>query len=175
MTFEEAAKLDPDVHPGEIDGGVWVPMTRSTWRHGVILSNIVFLLKLHARANPGFSVSAADPGVMLSRDPDVLRGPDVAVVRNDRVPTGKGVAGWLDGAPDLAVEVVGDGQSVTGMLKKAAKYLSAGAQAVWVVDPDPRQVAVITAHGVVVLEAGETLDGGEALPGFSCKVEELFA
>ena len=175
MTFEEAAKLDPDALPGEIDGGVWVPMSKNTWRHGVILLNIAFVLKLYARANPGFSVAAADPGVRLSRAPDVLRGPDVAVVRVDRVPTGRGVDGWLDGAPDLAVEVVGDGQTVTGMLKKAAQYLSAGAQAVWVVDADPRQVAVITARGVVVLEANETLDGGDVLPGFSCKVDELFA
>lgn len=175
MTFEEAARLDPDATAGEIDEGEWVPVPKNTWRHGVTLSNIVFLLKLYARANAGFSVSAADPGVKLARDPDVLRGPDVAVVRSERVPTGKGVDGWLDGAPDLAVEVVGDGQTVTGMLKKAAQYLSAGAKAVWVVDADPRQVAVITAHGVAVLEAAETLDGADVLPGFSCRVEEFFA
>lgn len=146
LTFEQAATLDPDRYRGEIVDGVWVPVPKSTWRHGVILLNIAFLLKLHARANPGLSVAAADPGVKLSRDPDVLRGPDVAVVRADRVPTGKGVDGWLDGA-----------------------------KAVWVVDPDPRQVAVITARGVAVLDAGDVLDGGDALPGFSCTVGEFFA
>jgi hypothetical protein len=43
------------------------------------------------------------------------------------------------------------------------------------VDADPRQVAVITARSVVVLEAGDVLEGAEVLPGFSCRVEELFA
>jgi Uma2 family endonuclease len=175
MTFEEAAKLDPDEHPGDIVNGAWIPVTKSTWRHGVIVINIGFLLRLYARTHPEFSVAGADPGVKLSRDPDVLRGPDVAVVRTERVPTGRGVGGWLDGAPDLAVEVVGDGQTVTGMLKKAAQYLAAGAKAVWVVDPEPRQVAVITAQGVSVLEADDTIDGGDAVPGFSCKVGEFFA
>lgn len=175
MTFEEAAKLDPDEHRGDIVNGAWIPMTKSTWRHGVILARITVLLGIYLRTRPEFSLASADPGVKLSRDPDVLRGPDVAVVRVDRVPTGRGVEGWLDGAPDLAVEVVGDGQTVTGMLKKAAQYLAAGAKAVWVVDPEPRQVAVITARGVAVLEADDTIDGGEAVPGFSCKVGEFFA
>ena len=175
MTFEEAAKLDPDTWRGDIVDGVWVAVPKSTWRHGAILANMVFLLKLHARTHPGLSVAVADPGVKLSRDPDVLRGPDVAVVRAERVPTGKGVAGWLDGAPDLAVEVVGDGQTVTGMLKKAAEYLRAGAKAVWVVDPDPAQVAVITADGLTVLGSDDTIEGGDALPSFACTVSEFFA
>jgi Uma2 family endonuclease len=107
MTFEEAAKLDPDEHRGDIVNGAWIPMTKSTWRHGVILARITVLLGIYLRTRPEFSLASADPGVKLSRDPDVLRGPDVAVVRVDRVPTGRGVEGWLDGAPDLAVEVVG--------------------------------------------------------------------
>jgi Uma2 family endonuclease len=175
MTFEEAVKLDRDTWRGDIVDGVWVAVPKSTWRHGAILGNIVFLLKLHARSHPGLSVAVADPGVKLSRDPDVLRGPDAAVIRAERVPTGKGVAGKARRRPDLTVAVVGDGQTVTGMLKKAAEYLRAGAKAVWVVDPDPAQVAVITAEGLTVLGSDDTIEGGDALPGFACTVSEFFA
>ena len=67
------------------------------------------------------------------------------IVRQERVPTGTGADGWLEGAPDVAVEIVGDGQSVAQLIKKALEYLRAGARAVWVLDPDARSVVVVAA------------------------------
>ena len=175
MTFEEAAKLDPDKYPGELDAGRWVPMTNGTWRHGRVVVNTASLLKLHARRIGGLSVAAADPGTKLARNPDVLRGPDVGVIASCREPTGKGVDGWLEGAPDLAVEIVGDSQTVGELFKKALEYLAAGGKQVWVVDPDSERVVVVDPPNQFrVLGRDDTLDGGAALPGFSCLVSELF-
>lgn len=175
MTFEEAARLDPDEQPGELQAGRWVPVTRGTWRHGEVVITIGYLLKRYAKANPGWSVSGADPGAKLSSEPDTLRGPDVGLVRAERRPTGKGVDGWLDGAPDLAVEVAGDSQSYAELTRKALEYLAAGAQMVWIVDLDRSEVAVLTPPDRVrVVAADETLDAGDVLPGFSCHVAELF-
>lgn len=175
MTFEEAARLDPNEQPGEIVDGEWIPVTKSTWRHGEITSAINFLLRLYAREHPGWSVSVADPGVKLARNPDRLRGPDVAMVRAERVPTGKGVDGWLDGAPDVAVEVAGDSQTISEMTKKALEYLAAGAQMVWIVDAEPRRVVLFTPPDhVKILGPDDVLEGGDVLPGFSCKVAEMF-
>ena len=45
----------------------------------------------------------------------------------------------------------------------------------WIVNPDERTVAIITEpleYRMLLTET--TLDGGEVLPGFSCKVSELF-
>jgi Uma2 family endonuclease len=175
MTFEAAAQLDPDEQPGEIIDGVWVPRTRSTWRHGEIVLGIGILLKLYAREHAGWSVSVADPGVRLARNPDRLRGPDVGMVRIERVPVGKGMMGWLEGAPDLAVEVVSDTQSISEITKKALEYIAGGAQMVWLVDPEPRRVVLFTPpNHVKILGPDDTIDGGPVLPGFSCKVAELF-
>jgi Uma2 family endonuclease len=175
MTFEEAARLDPRTQPGELVDGEWIPMTRSTWRHGEVVLNIAFLLKLYARGHEGWSVSTADPGVKLARNPDVLRGPDVGIVRAERVPTGKGADGWLDGAPDVAVEVVGDSQSISEMTKKALEYVAAGAKMVWLVDADPRRVVLFTPpNQVKILGPEDTLEGGDVLPGFRCRVAEMF-
>jgi Uma2 family endonuclease len=175
MTFDEAARLDPDEFAGELVGGEWVPVTKGTWRHGVIMGNVYAVLRAYARANPGFSVSVGDPGTKLAHDPDTLRGPDVAIVRSERVPTGRGSKGWLEGAPDVAVEVVGDAQSVSELAEKALEYLAAGATAVWVLDPEPRRVMVFApAEQVRVLAPGDVLDAPAALPGFSCSVDELF-
>jgi Uma2 family endonuclease len=176
MTFEEAARLDPNEQPGEIVDGEWVPVTKSPWRHGEITSTINFLLRLYAREHAGWSVSVADPGVKLARNPDRLRGPDVAMVRAERVPTGKGVDGWLDGAPDVVVEVAGDSQTISEMTKKALEYLAAGAKMVWVVDAEPQRVVLFTPpNHVKILGSDDTLDGGDVLPGFSCKVADMFA
>ncbi|MGK4003408.1 hypothetical protein WMF31_12335 [Sorangium sp. So ce1036] len=76
MTFEAAARLDPDEAPGELDAGRWVPVTRRTWRHGKIAGNAYLLLRLYARAHPGWSVAVGDPGTKLGHDPDTLRGPE---------------------------------------------------------------------------------------------------
>jgi Uma2 family endonuclease len=175
LTFADAASLDPDEQAGELDAGRFELMTRGTWRHGAVAANIVVLLKTYAKQNPGWSVATADPGAKLAGDPDVLRKPDVAIVRAERVPTGRGVDGWLDGAPDLAVEVVGDSQTHSDLARKALEYLRAGGKMVWVVDIDRARVVLYTAPDHVrVLGSEETLDGADALPGFRCRVAELF-
>jgi len=175
MTFAEATELDPDKQAGELVEGEWAPVTRNTWRHGEIVINVALLLRQYAKQNPGWSVAAGDPGTKLKHDPDVLRGPDVAIVRADRRPTGKGAEGWLEGAPDVAVEIVGDRQAYAEMTKKALEYLAAGAKMVWVIDPDPERVVVFTPPDHIrILGPGEELEGGEALPGFRCELSEIF-
>jgi Uma2 family endonuclease len=85
------------------------------------------------------------------------------------------VEGWLEGAPDLAVELVGDGPTATAVARKGLEYLAARARLVWIVDPHEELVMVLTApNGIRILGAEETLDGGEVLSGFSCKVSEFF-
>lgn len=179
MTFEEAALLDPDEYPGEIVDGKWIPagsrVTGSTWRHGEIVSRITFLLMVFSKANPGFSVAAGDVGTKLRRDPDTLRGPGVGVVRRERLPKGRGAEGWLEGAPDFVVEVIGDSQTESELIEKAFEYLSAGARMVWIVNGDRKKVLVFTPPDhVKIVGDGGTLDGGDALPGFACGVAELF-
>ena len=175
MTFAEAAELDPEAYPGELVEGEWVPVTRSTYRHGEIATNVAFVLKLYAKEHPEWMVSSNDPGTKLKRRPDSLRGPDVAVVRRDRAPQGRGEKGWLEGAPELAVEILGDSQSMTQLLRKGLEYLRAGSEMVLLLDPGAEQVVVARPPDHFrVLGAGETLAGEEVLPGFSCAVEELF-
>ena len=174
MTFAQAAELDPDLAAGELEAGRWVAVTRGTWRHGHVVINIGSILRAYARTHPGWSVSGADPGTRLGHDPDLLRGPDVAIVRAERVPTGEGEEGWLEGAPDVAVEVAGDAQSWPQLTQKALEYMKAGAKQVWLADAGAQMVVVHTAPDHVrVLGPGDVLEGGDALPGFSCSVAEF--
>lgn len=175
MTFEEAARLDPDRQAGELDNGRWVPVTRTTWRHGRLMLKVGMLLERYAQSNAGWMVAVGDPGAKLASTPDVLRGADVALVRAERVPQGKGVAGWLEGAPDLAVEIKGDAQTFSDLNRKAIEYLKAGSALVWVVDSDAETVVVFSQPDHVrVVGKNDLLDAGALLPGFSCRVAEIF-
>jgi len=113
----------------------------------------------------------AETGFVLSRDPDTVRAPDVAFLRAGRA---VGV-GYIDGAPELAVEVVSPGDRPGYVREKIAEWLEAGAEAVWVVDPGARTV---TAHAGTraprVFDEADTLDGGSVLPGFTFVLRELF-
>ncbi len=69
--------------------------------------------------------------------------------------------GWLDGAPDVAVEVVGDSQSISEMTQKALEHLAAGAKMVWVVDAEPGRVVLFTPPDRVrILGLDDILEGG---------------
>ena len=175
MTFEEAALLDPDEYPGEIVDSLWLPSEQDSWRHGEVAAAVGMLLHHYTRAYPGWTVALGNPGAKLRTEPPTLFGPDVAVIRAERRPKGKGVESWLDGAPDLAVEVVGDRQTATVLARKGLEYLAAGAGMVWIVDSEDELVIVLTAPNEIrIVGAGDTLEGGDVLPGFSCAVSELF-
>ena len=97
--------------------------------------------------------------------------PDLAVVLGDEDPD----EAYLNRAPDLAVEIRSPEDSITWLLKKSGEYFANGSKLVWLVLPEEESVWVVTAGGK--LEAfvkGETLDGGDVLPGFSLAVDDLF-
>jgi Uma2 family endonuclease len=129
----------------------------------------------YADTHEGWFVATADPGTRLREHPALLRGPDVGVIRTERRPVGKGVDGWLNGAPDLAVEVMGDDATTSELMRKALEYVAAGGRLVWIVDPDAEQVIVVTPpNAFLVLGRDDTLDGGDVLPDFACSVAALF-
>jgi Uma2 family endonuclease len=106
-----------------------------------------------------------------------LRAPDVAFVRRDQRPDGKLVTkGYADVAPALAVEIFSPGNTVREIEQKRDDFFAAGTELFWIVYPERREIEVSTspqAHRT--LGAGDTLDGGTVLSGFTLPVAELFA
>ena len=80
----------------------------------------------------------------------------------------------IEGAPDLAIEVVSPNDSAKALNRKVNQYLRSGARAVWVFYPDTRQVDVHAAHGVRKLREGDVLEDRDLLPGFSAAVRRFF-
>jgi Uma2 family endonuclease len=166
---------DPDARL-ELVAGVVHHMTPAGAGHGMIGVRLVVLLDGHVRPRRLGAVFGPDTGFWLRRDPDTVRAPDVAFVAAGRLPPdGVSMRGFLELAPDLAVEIRSPGDRTRGSRAKIAEYLAAGVRQVWVVDPPARAV---TAHGPggasPTAREGEELDGGDVVPGFRCAVAALF-
>ena len=80
------------------------------------------------------------------------------------------------GAPDLAVEVISPSDNYTEGEERVVDWLQAGTRMVVVVNPRQRRVMVHRAHSdVQVLGEGDTLEGGDVVPGWRLTIAELFA
>ena len=79
-------------------------------------------------------------------------------------------------APDLAVEVLSEGNTEGEMRRKLQDYFTAGVRLVWYIDPRTRTAAVYTSpEQCTVLGENDMLTGGDVLPGFELPLRELFA
>jgi Uma2 family endonuclease len=107
----------------------------------------------------------------------LVRLPDLSFVSWDKLPTKEYPSTPIaDVVPNLAVEVLSEGNTRGEMERKRKEYFLAGVELLWVVDPERRTVAVYTAPDVVTtLREEETLEGGSVLPGFTLPLKQLFA
>ncbi|HEX8202387.1 MAG TPA: Uma2 family endonuclease [Isosphaeraceae bacterium] len=120
-------------------------------------------------------VSGADGTMRLF--PGLVRIPDVAFASWDRIPGRKmPIVPIPDMVPDLAVEVLSEGNTAAEMARKRREYFDAGVRLVWMIDPRTRTATVFTGpEQATMLDEAQTLDGGEVLPGFRLPLRELFA
>jgi Uma2 family endonuclease len=107
---------------------------------------------------------------------DLRRRPDVAFVSYARwpEPVVARTASW-NVIPDLAVEIVSPTNLAEEIDNKITDYFRAGVRLVWVFYPDSGRVYVYQSPTrVTVSERTDTLDGGEALPGFRLPIEQVY-
>lgn len=143
--------------------------------HGAAATNLVLLLGVHVNANRLGRVFGDSFGYILTQLPQTVRVPDLSFVQADRLPPEGIGPGLLRFAPDLAVEVLSPSESASELEEKLADYTAAGTRLIWVVDPARRTVMILApAQPVRWLQEADVLDGGEVVPGFSCKVAEIF-
>lgn len=168
--------LDRPVEPAwrdELVAGLVVREPRPGGRHGSVQAEVAYRLRRYLEDHPGGRV-IVESGFVLQREPGTVRGPDVAFVapeqlRGEELPTG-----WIEGGPDLAVEVVSPSDTVRGLREKAEEYLAAGTRLVWIVDAEGRTVEEHRPGAPPRLfAAGDVLEGRDVLPGFTVAVEEL--
>jgi Uma2 family endonuclease len=144
---------------------------RESWLASFLIHALLSFVRPHRLG----LVTAPDGMVRLASG--LVRMPDVAFISWDRLPGRRMPTEAIPGlAPNLAVEVLSEGNTPGEMARKRREYFAAGVQLVWLVDPRTRTVEVFTApEQSVLLHTDHTLDGGSVLPGFVLSVHELFA
>lgn len=175
MTAEELLAMPDDEFRYELVKGKLIKMPPGGGEHGVSSNKAAFRLTVYAEPLGIWEVLAAETGFLLGRDPDTVRAPDAAVIRKDRLPDGHVPWGYIEGAPDLAVQVVARDDHPRNVQEKVDEWLDAGAE-VWVLYPRTRTVRRHqSGKEVEILHADDILTGDPLLPGFTCRVRDLFS
>jgi len=147
-----------------------------TEEHSIAAGNIYFHLRSFVQPS-GLGRVVFEVRRQIPGDEHNVRVPDVDFTSSTRLQERDATAvsqGPVHQMPDLAVEVQSPGQSDKLMADKATYYLANGVRVVWLVYPRKGLVEVLTNEERNLLSGDETLDGGDLLPGFTLRVEDIF-
>lgn len=176
MTADELLRLPDNGMRRELIAGELHEMPPAGGEHGYVggsaLGELRAFLKQHPEIGGGFF--AAETGFRLSRDPDTVRAPDVAYVGPDRLAEAR-ARGFPELAPDFVVEVVSPNDTAAEIQQKMDEWLQAGVRLAWVLYPVTRSAMVYRPDRAVdLLHADDTITAEPVLPGFACRLGDLF-
>ena len=176
VTADQLLHMPEDGYRYELVAGELRKMPPAGCEHGAVGGQLHVLLGQHVRQRKLGRVFLAETGFLLARDPDTVLAPDVAFVCADRLRDTPITKSFWPGAPDLAVEVASPGDTIREIDDKAKAWLAGGARLVWVVNPAWRSVTVYrAANDIRTLTEKDDLTGEDVVPGFSCRVADIFA
>ena len=176
ITAEDLLQLPDGGMRRELVQGEVREMAPAGGEHGDIAMQIGWRLAQHVTTRQLGKVYAAETGFILARNPDTVRAPDAAFVRQETVEAIGSARGYLPGAPDLAVEVTSPSDSYADVEDKVMEWLEAGCRMVIVINPHRRAVTVYRSRNdIVILTEADTLRGGDVVEGWEVPVSDLFA
>jgi Uma2 family endonuclease len=189
ITAEEFAGMrQDDDWKEELHGGRIHRTPPASARHGIACAQLAQRIGQYCHET-AWGVVSLGGGLVVARDPDSVFAPDLARWSVARPPD---IAnGWPRVPPVLIAEVIDSVSERSDTMYKMPFYLELGVDLVWLVGTIRRVVEV---HRLVdhsrpfdpwewryagcirhtTLSSEQTLDGGDVLPGFSCKVADLF-
>jgi Uma2 family endonuclease len=175
LTAEDFAKLPESGRPTELVRGRVVSMNVPAPRHGQIGFNIASILAEYRGNHDLGHFLINDAGVITEKDPDTVRGPDLAFYSCNRLPRGPLPRVYVDVAPELVFEIRSPTDRLSRLLAKVSEYLEAGVTAVFLVDDARETVMVYRANEVSpILSGDEELTFPDILPGFRVAVRKFF-
>jgi len=144
------------------------------WQESLLASVLGHWLNSYLESNPIGVATGADGMTRLFDE--TVRGPDAAFVAWSRMPGGKLPTRPIpDLVPNFVIEVLSVSNTYSEMSRKRREYFHAGVELLWMVDPRQRTITVFTGiHDAVVIHEGETVTGGNVLPGWSFNTAKLF-
>lgn len=175
MTEEEfEAWCDEDTRAEWVDGEV-VIMAAANYEHVALTTWLVAVLRAFADRKKLGELLGPDFQVRLGNQRR-RRVPDLLFVDNSR----RNLIGdkYLDGAPDMAIEIVSPDSGARDWREKYAEYEAAGVYEYWVIDPLARHVELYRLGECRRYTRVEAKDGVlrfETLPGFFVPIAWLWS
>jgi Uma2 family endonuclease len=142
----------------------------------LVAANLIALLGAHVHPQKLGHVFASDCGYQIFPDqPNRVRYADGSFIARGRFPNERVPRGHVRIPPDLAMEVVSPNDLAEEVEGKVEDYLRAGIRLLWVLYPNTQTVYVFRRDGSVSrLTRASELSGEDVIPGFVCRVEDLF-
>ncbi len=163
----------------EIVDGVWTPKQRDEMMsigHGKFGGRLFVPLWLQVEKHKLGEVYMSETIFILHVDENgvrKMRKPDTAFVVAERVKPPE--SGYYFQAPDLAVEVISPSERVGKIREKLRDYFIYGTQQVWLIYPEDKEIVVRKpGQKPETYRVGDTLPGGDLLPGFALDVAVVF-
>jgi Uma2 family endonuclease len=175
LTAEAFAALPECDVPVELVRGEVVEMNMPSFRHGKVCGKITRVVGFYVDLHQLGHILTNDSGVITRRNPDTVRGADIAFYSYRSVPKTEEPLVYASKPPELIFEVKSREDRWAKIHEKVAEYLAAGVQAICVVDPETETVAVHHAERPVEsLTAVDELVLPDILGDFRVAVGQFF-
>jgi Uma2 family endonuclease len=158
----------------ELERGEVVEVSRPGERRGFVCLNVGRILGNYTFQRRRGYACGNDTGLLLERDPDTVRGPDVVLYDQARRYDDLSPR-YSDRLATLAVEVLSPNDRWAKVTRRISEFLGRGIAVVWLVDPEGQSVTVYRLNQLPqVFEGADELTGEPELPGFRCRVADFF-
>ncbi len=158
----------------ELIDGTLVEKVMATYE-SMLAFALAYFIQRYLDANNLGALAVGDG--LLKILPGQIRAPDVSFIRWERLPGDESSRPAIYPiAPDLAVEILSQGNTAREMKRKLRDYFQAGVRLVWYIEPKARTARAYTAaREWTEIGPHGSLSGGEVLPGFELPLARLFA
>lgn len=176
-TVDDLELLPDDGNRYEIVDGELYVSKQPDMQHQIVCTKMASLLDLWSnQTQRGLAIST--PGVIFTNDNAVV--PDVVWISNERYATALQADGKFHSSPELVVEVLSPGleNERRDRETKLKLYSRRGAEEYWIVNWQERRLEVYRRENALLaldrtLKEDDVLES-PLLPGFSCKLSQLF-
>src|SRR5262249_53586593 len=148
ITAEQFEEIARNERCELVDGRI-VPMTTVSLAHVAVVGRLNWILGQHVYPR-NLGIVGPELGVKLTTNPDTGFGPDMVFVKRERLESAD-KRHFLNGAPDLAIEVKSPDDTMAELRRKAQTYLSYGTLLVVLVNPETQTASVHRPDAVPVL------------------------
>lgn len=173
MSGEELFEMG-DIGSTELVKGKLIHMAPAGHPHGYYEGNFALELGIFIRRKKLGRILTGEVGIYTSRNPDTVRGADVAFISNERLAQVKSQS-FLDVAPELIVEVLSPDDRWNDVTEKLSEYFDIGVNVVWIAEPKHRRVHIYRSlTDISIVGPDDELTEADVLPGFKVLVSTLF-